>query len=236
MVSVVIPVLDERDNLAPLLNEVGEALGSVDHEIVAVDDCSTDGSLEELIRLRSFHPRLRIVAFEQHAGQSAATVAGFEQARGDVVVTLDADGQNDPADVPRLLSLLQGNPGYVAVVGYRVSRADSGWKRLQSRIANAIRNWVTGDVVRDTGCSLRAMRRAVLSTLPRFDGMHRFLPSLLRMQGGVVMEVPVTHRRRLSGESKYGMRNRAVPALRDALGVRWLSRRRLTYRIRQGLQ
>ncbi|UCG85202.1 MAG: glycosyltransferase family 2 protein [Gemmatimonadota bacterium] len=231
MVSVVIPVFDERDNLAPLLDEIEATLGGADHEVVAVDDCSADGSLEELLRLQSTHPQLRVITLEQRAGQSAAIVAGFELAHGEVVVTLDADGQNDPADVPRLLNLLRQNPGCAAVVGYRASRADSGWKRLQSRIANTIRNWVTGDAVRDTGCSLKAMRRAVLLDLPRFDGMHRFLPSLLRMQGGVVMEVPVAHRRRLSGKSKYGMWNRAARALGDALGVRWLIRRRLAYKV-----
>lgn len=234
MVSVVIPVLDERDNLAPLLEEIGATLGSADHEVIAVDDCSTDGSLEELVRLESVHPRLRVVELEHHAGQSAATLAGLELARGDVVVTLDADGQNDPADVPRLLALMGENPESVAVVGYRAQRADSGWKRIQSRIANAVRNWLTGDEVRDTGCSLKAMRRSALLDLPRFDGMHRFIPSLLRIQGGVVMEVAVRHRRRLSGKSKYGMRNRAVRSLRDALGVRWLSRRRLVFKIRRG--
>jgi glycosyltransferase involved in cell wall biosynthesis len=226
-------VFNERDNLEPLLDEIEAKLASVDYEVVAVDDGSTDGSLEELLRLRSAHRRLRVVALERRAGQSAALVVGFQLSQGEVVVTLDADGQNDPADVPRLLQLLRDNPRSAAVVGYRMSRADSGWKRLQSRIANAIRNWVTGDAVRDTGCSLKAMRRAKLLSLPKFDGMHRFLPSLLRIHGGEVMEVPVAHRARLSGRSKYGMWNRAARTLRDALGVRWLSRRRLAYRVRQ---
>ena len=236
MVSVVTPVLDERDNLAPLIEEIAATLGGLDYEVVAVDDGSTDGSWDELLRLRNEHEALRVVALDRHAGQSAALLAGFEQARGEIVVTLDADGQNDPAEVPMLVGLLRQNPDWTAVAGYRTSRADSRWKHLQSRIANAVRNWLTGDSVRDTGCSLKAMRSDILRELPRFAGMHRFLPTLIRMQGGVVVEVPVTHRQRISGRSKYGMWNRVFGALRDAFGVRWLSRRRLAFKVRRGTE
>jgi len=232
--SVVIPIHDERDNLARLLPELDRALQALaaPHEVIGVDDGSTDGSLEELIRLRTEHPTLRIVSLDRRAGQSAALVAGFDAARGDVVVTLDADGQNDPADIPRLLALLGSAGAPSAVVGFRIRRADSAWRRMQSRIANRVRSWITGDRVRDTGCSLKAMRRSALMSLPRFDGMHRFLPALIRLQGGTVLEAPVAHRPRWHGVSKYGMLDRAARGLRDALGVRWLARRALKYEVR----
>ncbi len=233
MVSVVLPVYNERANLAPLAEELRHALEGRPQEVVAVDDGSTDGSLEELERLRAQWPALRIVALKCHAGQSAAMVAGFDAARGDTIATMDADGQNDPADLPHLLDLLVG--GCDAVVGYRVRRRDSWWKRFQSAVANAVRNWMTGDHVRDTGCSLKVMRRDVVLELPRFNGMHRFLPTLIRMRGGTVVEAPVTHRSRRSGTSKYGMLNRVFVTFRDATGVRWLRHRPLHYQIRDDI-
>ena len=150
-------------------------------------------------------------------------------ASGDPLVLMDADGQNDPADVPDLLEILDNHPDCAAVVGYRVNRADSTWRLFQSRVANVIRNWLTGDRVRDTGCSLRVIRRSVVPDLVCFDGMHRFIPTLIRRSGGAVIEAPVSHRPRLQGKSKYGMWNRGLVALRDALGVRWLRLRRLEY-------
>lgn len=233
VVSVVLPVFNERDNLGPLMSEIAAALAVRPHEIIAVDDGSTDDSLVVLGKLRERHPRLRVVALEAHAGQSAATMAGCDAARGEIVVTLDADGQNDPQDIPALLERLEATPGSVAVVGYRVARRDSVWKRLQSRFANAVRNRLTGDAVRDTGCALKAVRREALGALPRFDGMHRFLPTLIRLRGGLVLEAPVGHRPRRFGRSKYGMWNRALRGLRDALGVRWLHRTALVYRVRE---
>ena len=227
MVSVVLPVYDERDNLEPLLREIDAALRGVTYEILAVDDGSTDGSLEELERLKADHPALRIIALGRNCGQSAAFAAGFDAAGGDVVVTMDADGQNVPADVPSLLGELERSPELTAVVGYRVRRADSRWKLVQSKVANTVRNWITGDTVRDTGCSLKAMRRAAAVRLPRFDGMHRFLPTLLRAHGGIVVERPVSHRPRRHGRTKYGMWNRAARGLRDAFWVRGYRRRAL---------
>ena len=235
MVSVVLPVYNERESLAPLLDEIAASLRDVPYEVVAVDDGSTDGSLDELRRLRARHPWLRVLAFEANAGQSAAFAAGGDAAAGEVVVLMDADGQNDPADVPGLLEVLAADQSLTAVVGYRVRRADSRWKLLQSRIANRMRNWITGDTVRDTGCSLKAIRGSAMATLPRFDGMHRFLPTLVRTQGGAVAEVPVSHRPRQHGRSKYGMGNRAARGLRDALGVRWLRRRALRFGIREDI-
>ena len=230
-VSVILPVYNERENLAPLLREITEALEGVSHEIIAVDDASTDGSAETLRSLTVERPTLKLLRLRTNAGQSAACAAGFGAARGDIIVTMDADGQNDPADVPALLNALANDPTLEAAVGYRVVRRDSRWKLLQSRIANAVRNRITGDSIRDTGCSLKAIRKDVVERLPHFNGMHRFLPTLVRQRGGRVVELPVSHRPRLWGESKYGMWKRVFRGLRDALGVRWLSRRALVYAV-----
>ena len=201
--------------------------------MVTVDDGSTDGSLAELKTLKRTHPELHIVAFEANAGQTAAFAAGFRAARGRVVVTLDADGQNDPADIPRLLDSLAGDPALAMAAGTRAARRDPGWKRAQSRFANRLRDWITGHRVSDTGCGLKAASRPALLALPRFDGMHRFLPTLVTLAGGRVSEVPVGHRPRLRGRSKYTARNRAARVLRDAFGVRWLATRRLRYDARE---
>ena len=227
-----LPIHNERENLSFLLGEIARALGATAHEIVAVDDGSTDGSLAELERLASGCPSLRIVQLERRAGQSAAFAAGFDAARGEIVVTLDADGQHDPGDLPRMLVLLESPTAPSAVVGFRWPRADSRWRRLQSGVANAIRDLVTGDQVLDSACSLRVMRRSALAAVPRFDGMHRFLPTLIRMNGGRVIQVPVAHRPRRYGKSKYGMVDRAVRGLLDAFGVRWLRMRALRYTVR----
>ncbi|MBI4503738.1 MAG: glycosyltransferase [Gemmatimonadetes bacterium] len=232
LVSVIVPLYNERENLSPLFQEIRQAMGILAYEVLAVDDRSTDGSLEELHRLASDYPQMRILSLARRSGQSAAVAAGFEAARGEVIATLDADGQNDPADVPRLLAVLDGPGGPDAVVGFRVARTDSWWKQLQSRFANLIRDGITGDRVRDSACSLRVIRRSVLPGIPRFDGMHRFLPTLIRMRGGTVVQVPTRDRPRRSGRSKYGMLDRAWRGLFDAFGVRWLRRRALTYEVR----
>lgn len=233
MISVVFPVFNERDNLAPLLAEVNAALGQRTLEMIAVDDASTDGSLAELRRLQGEYESLRVLSLSTHAGQSAAFVAGMNAANGDPLVLMDADGQNDPADVPALLEILEQQESCSAVVGYRVNRADSRWRLFQSRVANGVRNWLTGDRVRDTGCSLKVIRSSAARDLVCFDGMHRFFPTLIRRSGGKVLEAPVSHRPRLRGKSKYGMWNRGLVALRDALGVRWLRYRRLDYESRE---
>ncbi len=228
--SLVIPVYNERDNLAPLIGEIEQALGGRRFEIVAVDDGSTDGSLQALKELKRGHPSLHVVAFAANAGQTAAFAAGFQAARAPVIVTLDADGQNDPADIPGLVDALAAS-GSTAVAGYRVDRHDSRWKLLQSRIANAIRNRLNGETIRDTGCSLKAFRAAAVRALPLFNGMHRFLPTLVKLQGGTVAEVPVHHRPRRSGRTKYGMWNRVFRSLADAFAVRWMQRRALRYHV-----
>jgi len=233
VVSVVLPIYNEQSNLAPLIEEISAALRGISHEIVAVDDGSTDGSAVELGGLHGRYGSLRVVRFVRRSGQSAAIAAGIDAARGETIVTLDADGQNDPADIPALLEALAADPKLTAVVGYRVRRADSAWRRVQSRVANTVRNWITRDGMRDTACSLKAMRRAAVVRLPRFDGMHRFLPALLEAQGARLVERPVRHRPRRSGRSKYGMWDRAFRGLVDAFGVRWISRRALHYTIKE---
>ena len=233
-VSLVIPVYNERENLAPLVDEIAAALAGRRYEIVTVDDGSTDGSLDMLRALKRAHPPLHIVAFATNAGQTAAFAAGFRAARGSVIVTLDADGQNDPADIPALLDELARSDA-AAVAGYRAARQDTAWKRLQSRIANGVRNRLNHETIRDTGCSLKAFRADAVRDLPLFTGMHRFLPTLVKMRGGAVAEVPVRHRPRRFGTTKYGMWNRVFRSLADALAVRWMQRRALRYRVTEDI-
>jgi dolichol-phosphate mannosyltransferase len=226
-VSVVLPVRDERDNLPPLLDEIVAALRDRPFEVVAVDDQSTDGSLATLRDLRRTTPALRVLRLERRGGQSGALAAGWRAARGSIIVTIDADGQYDPRDIPTLLDGLDRDATLTAAVGVRVTRRDGWWKWVQSRVASTIRETLTGHRVLDTGCGLKAIRRAALLTVPAFDGMHRFLPTLLAREGARVAELPVAHRPRRWGRTKYGMWNRMLRGLRDALGVRWLLRRRL---------
>ena len=226
--SVVLPVHNERENVAPLIAEVRAALGNRTIEILAVDDASSDGSDAELARLARTGAGLRVLRLRGRGGQSAALAAGWTAARAPIIVTLDADGQNDPSDIPALLAALEADPALGAVVGVRVRRQDGAWKRFQAAVANRVRDVITGHRVTDTGCGLKAMRRESLLRLPRFDGMHRFLPTLLARDGVRVLELPVSHRPRRYGRTKYGMWNRALRGLRDALGVRWLTRRALT--------
>jgi dolichol-phosphate mannosyltransferase len=234
-VSIVVPVYNEAGNVSILLDEIAAALAGRTWEVVAVDDGSTDGSFAELVALRARHASLRIVRFARNAGQSAAFAAGFRAARGAVFVTMDADLQNDPADVPALLDALDAS-GLEAAAGWRMDRQDSGWKLVQSRIANGVRNRLNHETIRDTGCSLKAFRREAVADIPWFTGMHRFLPTLVKMRGGRVVEVGVHHRPRRFGTTKYGMWNRVFRALADALAVRWMQRRVLHYEIRETVE
>ena len=229
--SVVIPVFDERDNLAPLHRELGAALAPVPGgvEFVYVDDGSRDGSAEALAELAKGDERVRVLRFERNAGQTAAFAAGFEAARGEVIATLDADLQNDPADLPRLLAALDRAD---VVNGVRAARRDGFVRKLSSRIGNGFRNWMTHESVTDVGCSLRVMRASYVKRVKLYRGMHRFLPTLLRMEGARVVEVPVNHRPRGSGRSKYGIANRLFVGLADVFAVRWMQRRKLTWQIR----
>lgn len=230
--SVVVPVYDEEASLGPLHAELDAAAGEIGGgvEILYVDDGSRDGSLARLRELAARDPRVRVVALEGNHGQSAALEAGFRRARGEIVAMLDADGQNDPADLPRLLARLSE----VDVVnGVRTGRLDSAVRKLSSRIANGFRNRMTHESVTDVGCSLRVMRRAHLERVKLWRGMHRFLPTLLRLEGARVVEVPVSHRPRRHGTSKYGIRNRLFVGFVDVFAVRWMQKRALRYRARE---
>lgn len=226
-ISVVVPLYNEEGNVAELQRQIEAALASRDYEIVLVDDASTDNTLANI----PGGERVRVLQFEKNSGQSAAMHAGIHNARGDIIVTLDGDLQNDPADIPAMITML--NQGWDLVCGYRQKRKDTAFKRLQSRIANAVRSRFVGDGVRDTGCTLKAMRRDCREALLLFNGMHRFIPALIRNMGWRVTELPVNHRPRVSGVSKYGFGNRAWRATMDMLGVRWLNSRRTQYRIKK---
>ena len=219
-----IPVYNEEENLPVLDREIRQAMERAGrpYEVLYVDDGSTDRSPEVLRGLAREDPRVRVLRQRRNSGQSAALDAGFRHARGPVVVTLDADLQNDPADIPRLLERIGE---YDVVSGVRTHRQDSWVRKVSSRLANGVRNRVTHESVTDVGCTLRACRTEYLRRIPVFNGMHRFLPTLLRMEGARVTEVPVHHRPRLHGQPKYNIRNRAFRALADLFGVRWMQTR-----------
>lgn len=228
--TIVVPVLDEAESLPILWRELEPVLASLGRsaEVIFVDDGSTDASAEVIRGLAKQDPRIRLLRFKTNAGLTAAFDAGFRAARGEIVVTMDGDLQNDPRDIGPMLAQLERVD---AVVGWRRTRADRWSRRLSSRVANSIRNWVTGDVVNDSACSLRALRRECLAALPPFKGMHRFVPTLLRMNGYRVAEMIVEHRPRRFGRSKFGIRNRALVAFEDLLAVRWMLVRRLRYSV-----
>ncbi|MCG8589069.1 MAG: glycosyltransferase [Proteobacteria bacterium] len=230
--SVVIPVHDEEDSLDALHRELDAALHSVRGgcEIVFVDDGSRDRSLALLREIERKDARVRVLALDGCHGQSAALAAGFQAARGSFIATLDADLQNDPADLPRLLAELSHAD---VVNGVRAERRDDWVRRLSSRVANAVRRAVVHDGVSDVGCSLRVMRADCLRRVRPFHGFHRFLPALLQLEGARVVEVPVSHRPRRYGRSKYGIRNRLLPGLVDLFGVRWLQSRALRVRVKE---
>jgi len=229
--SIVVPVFNEEQNLPRLFAEIAQAMRPTARawEIVFVDDGSTDQSLAVLKGLAQDNPEVRYLAFTRNRGQSAAFCAGFDNACHPVVVTLDADLQNDPADIPAMLALF--DQGYDMAIGWRRKRQDTFSKRIASKIGNAIRNRLTRESVRDTGCSLKVMRRDMLLRVPRFKGMHRYLPTLMKLEGARVAEAPVNHRERFSGESKYSNWQRALVGIRDLIGVRWLQDRHFMYEI-----
>ena len=229
--SAVVPAYNEAESLPELVAELSAALESTARswEMLLVDDGSQDGSADWMAAQAAREPRIRVIRLERNAGQSAALAAGLARARGDVVVTLDADLQNDPADIPALLAALERAD---VVSGVRADRHDPWIRRVSSRIANAARRAVLGDRVTDIGCSLKAYRREVLEGLPMFVGVHRFLPALCAFRGARVVEVAVRHRPRTRGVSKYGMRNRLWRGVHDLIGVSWLRRRLVRYHVR----
>jgi len=223
--SVVVPLYNEEANVLILQEELRAALNGLDYEIIFVDDGSVDRTAERIEAAGN----IRLIRFEKNSGQSAAIYAGLTTARGATLVIIDGDLQNDPADIPKLLAEIAR--GADLVCGYRLKRRDTLVKRATSRIANAVRSRYTKDGVRDTGCTLKAIRRECVSTLLPFKGMHRFIPALVKAAGYRLVEVPVNHRARRFGQSKYGLGNRALRATIDMFGVRWLLSRRLNYKI-----
>ena len=222
--SVVVPVYNEEDNVAPLVGEIVAALrGRVDFEIVYVDDLSKDATLERLKQLQSTTPELRVVRHLANSGQSTAIRNGVKAARGAWIATLDGDGQNDPADIPKLLAERDKAGADVRLfAGWRVNRQDSGSKRWASKWANAIRQRMLRDSTPDTGCGIKLFERDAFLDLPYFDHMHRYLPALMQRAGWKTVSVPVNHRHRVSGVSKYNNLNRALVGIRDLRGVAWL--------------
>ena len=219
--SVVVPLYNEAGNVAILQKEISVALTGSNYELIMVDDGSTDGTRQQI----GDGPNVRVLQFKENAGQSAALLAGMRAARGQSIVLLDGDLQNDPHDIPRLLAEVAG--GADLVCGYRAVRKDTLVKRLSSWIANSVRSRFVGDGVRDTGCTLKAMRSSCVQALVPFKGVHRFIPAFVKSAGFKVVEIPVNHRPRRFGASKYGLRGRALRATLDMLGVRWLQSRQL---------
>jgi len=234
--SVVIPVYNEEENLPPLWEELRGVLDGLGlaFEVVFVDDGSRDRSAEIIRGFREADRRVRLVRLKANAGETAATDAGFKAARGTWVVVMDADLQNDPRDIPALLSHLDT---WDAVTGWRVKRGEGdGWlRRVSSRVANGVRNRLSDEAIQDSGCTFRAYRRECLRDLVLYRGFHRFVPTLLKMRGYRVLEVPVNHRPRRFGRSKYGVMNRALIAFADLLVVRWMKSRILRYEVAEDL-
>lgn len=229
-ISIVIPVYNEEDNLQPLVSELREVLTGVPNscEIIFVDDGSWDRSFEILKQAAARDSQIRVIRFKKNAGQTAAFDAGFRAAKGDIVVTMDADLQNDPHDIPHLLEKIGG---FDVVCGWRHKRNDPWIKIVSSKIANFVRNKLSREEIADTGCSLKAFRKECLQNMKLFNGMHRFLPTLAKMEGFTVTQVKVNHRPRRFGTTKYTIKNRMVRAFADLLAVRWMQKRHLNYEI-----
>ncbi|MDR2801291.1 MAG: glycosyltransferase family 2 protein [Desulfovibrio sp.] len=226
-VSLIVPVYNEEDNIAPLTAEIKAAMARQSRlwELIFVDDGSGDQSLARIKAEAAADRRLRYLALAENSGQSAALFTGFMEAEGAILVTLDADLQNDPADIPRLLDLFGRDNDMV--IGVRRRRQDSVIKKMSSRFANAVRNRLTSEDVSDTGCSLKVMRASMVARLPAFRGMHRFLPTLMKLLEAKVAESPVNHRPRVRGFSKYGVWDRAFSGFCDLLAVRWMQKRNI---------
>ncbi|MCE5319146.1 MAG: glycosyltransferase family 2 protein [Parachlamydia sp.] len=229
--SVVIPMKNEEGNVADLIEELHPIMAALKEpwELICIDDGSTDGTLTLLKELAKQHPWLRVVSFSRNYGQSSAFDAGFKLARGSYVITLDGDRQNDPADIPKLVQAVKDCD---LVCGYRANRRDPLVKKITSFFANQVRKRVCQDGVRDTGCSLKIYRREALQKIKMFQGMHRFLPALFKIEGFKVAEVAVNHRERTRGKTNYSFMNRSFNTIADMLAVRWMRKRALRYQIR----
>lgn len=228
--SIVIPLYNERENLVPLEEELEKHLSPLnrDYEIILVDDGSQDGSAHLIRELKKTNPHIRLIRFAHNHGQSAAFAAGFLAARGKIIVTMDADLQNSPADIPLLLEQMEE---YDVACGWRHKRNDPWIKKISSKVANAVRNKLSDENIADTGCSLKAFRRNCFDNIKLYKGMHRFFPTLMKMEGLKVCEVKVNHYPRLHGQSKYNIRNRAFSSFLDLLAIRWMKERQIKYDI-----
>jgi dolichol-phosphate mannosyltransferase len=233
--SLVIPAYNEEQSIEPCVREANGVLAGLGkrYEIVVVDDGSTDGTFERLRALKKDVTALRAVRFARNRGQTTAMAAGFEHARGEIIVTMDADMQNDPADIPRLLEKMDE---WDVVCGVRAGRRDSFVRKASSAVANTVRNRLTHESIRDVGCTLRAMRARHVRRIKLFEGMHRFLPTLLKLEGARVVEIPVSHRPRTKGANKYGIGNRLFKGLRDLFAVRWMQSRYVRYEVKEEIE
>ena len=229
-ISIVIPVYNERENLTMLDERISKSIKPLNknYEVILVDDGSVDGSAELIRKLQDENPHLRLIRFGRNYGQTAAFAAGFSKARGDIIVTMDADLQNDPADIPLLLEKINE---YDVVCGWRYKRNDPWIKKLSSKIANSVRNALSEESIADTGCSLKAFRRTCFTNIKLYHGMHRFFPTLMKMEGFSVTQVKVRHYPRVHGYSKYNIRNRLLASFKDLLAIRWMKKRQINYDI-----
>jgi len=233
--SLVIPIYNEQENVSALLDEVHEVLAPLAaFEVIAVNDGSSDGSLEAMRQWKAAQSArwLRILALERNSGQSAAVMAGVDRVRSSLVLTMDGDMQNDPRDLLAMIEILERGE-YQGVTGIRAARKDSLLRRASSRIGNRVRDLITGDRVSDSACGIKGFQTEVFRSVPRFDGMHRFMATLARSAGARVMEIPVNPRPRAGGVAKYGIGNRAVRGLRDCMAVRWMRKRMLRHAVKE---
>ena len=228
--SLVVPIYNEQENIPTLLQRVGAALHQIGQpfEVVIVDDGSTDTGPQMLAEGMRQYPWLRVLRMAKNGGQSAAFDAGFKAARGQVIATIHGDLQNDPEEIPRLLPMLDN---YDMITGWRKDRHDTKFRRLQTRIANRVRNWLSQETIQDSASSLKLYKRHCLEGIQLYNGMHRFMPTLVKMRGFTVLETPVKHSARFAGTAKYGFRNRALRAFIDLLAVRWMKKRYLRYQV-----
>ena len=230
-VSVIAPAYNEVDNVEPLIERIREVFAptGLAYEAVIVDDCSTDGTREKLLELAAKYPWLRPIRLDKNSGQTAAMDCGFRHARGKIWGTVDADMQNDPGEIVRLMKMI--GPEVDMVNGWRKDRADKnkGMRRIQTKVANGVRNWLSGDDIKDSACGLKVYKRECLEGFTLYKGMHRFFPTLVRMRGFKVIEVPVSHNARLHGETKYKFGSRVVRAFVDLMAVRWMKKRGIRY-------
>lgn len=227
--SIVIPMKNEEDNVRELIEELEPVMHSVGEpwELIIIEDGSTDNTKSILVEMKTTRPHLKIISFDHNYGQSSGFDAGFKMAQGEFIITLDGDRQNDPKDIPKLISLSDDAD---LVCGQRIKRRDPWQKRIISTLANAVRSRLCHDGVQDTGCSLKLYRRSSLLQIKLFEGMHRFLPALFKIEGFKVVETPVNHRERVKGSSKYNLFNRSLNTVFDMFAVMWMRKRHLKYK------